>query len=388
MRTSTLFIVALIACAAFAGKLRSKSGLSSTDMNKLKQVGAHKTGKILLNLAALQITTQGPLDAFWRAIDELDEDLQDQLEAENDQWDETEVNHESSVLNLEQNINDAEFDVASTRQRIDNTLVPQRNDLEVQLESDASSIEENQAQIDAETVQRNEEHDRFALQDREHTEAIEAIDEAIELAEQLVNGETGLLQVKKAKNTIKAINEKLSQMSISEAPFISALIKLASGQSWEDQQDFREIVALLNDLRGKVVASQEELNEEEDAAQESFEERTGLLNREITEWKIRINDNTVTLTNVNAQIDEDEEFAGQRADDLETYNEQLDLENESYRQLSLLHEELTSELLDELEVVAAVRDICGNDNFTDYVNRILDQDYVWEAEADDDEDDE
>jgi hypothetical protein len=384
MRSTTLFIFALIACAAFAG-LRKTKGFNMVELAKINKAGSHKMGKALLSLAALQLTTDGPLDAFWRVIDELDEDLQDQLEAENNQWDETEVNHEANSLNLEQNINDAEFDVASTRQRIDNTLVPQRNDLEAQLESDAASIEQNEAQLDAEVAQRNSEHERFDLQDREHNEAIEAIDEAIELGEQLVNGETGLIQMKKAQNTFKSMGDKLRKMSIVEAPFVAALIKLASSQSWDDQQDFREVVALLNDLRSKVVASQEELQEEEETAQEAFEERTGLLNREITEWKIRINDNTVTLTTINSQIDEDEEFSAQRSDDLEGYNAQLDLENESYRQLSLLHEELVANLLDELEVVQAVRDICGNDVFTDYVTRILDQDYVWEASAEDEE---
>jgi hypothetical protein len=375
MRTIALVLFALVALAA-------AHNVRKTVPPGLAKVASHKWGKNFLTLAALQVAAKGPLETFWGAVDDLENDLKEQLDSENDEWNERSVNHQATALDLQTSVNDAEFDIAAATQRIDNVLVPSKNDLEAELEKDTASIDQNREQIDRETAARNSEHERWKQLDREHTEAIDAIDEAIELGEQLVADAGSFVQIKKAHNKIKVIQTKLEKISLHDVPLAAALIAIAS-EGFDDQQDFRQVVSLLNDLRAKIVASQNELEQEEEAEQESFKERVGLLEREVSEWQVNINANTVTLSNTNTLIDEEEEFRAGRESDLDSYNSQLQLENESYRQLGLIHEEVVSELLEEIDVVQELRSILNNESFNDYINRILDTDYVWEASPED-----
>eukprot|EP01016_Furgasonia_blochmanni_P010261 TRINITY_DN1433_c0_g1_i10.p1 TRINITY_DN1433_c0_g1~~TRINITY_DN1433_c0_g1_i10.p1 ORF type:complete len:443 (-),score=192.93 TRINITY_DN1433_c0_g1_i10:205-1470(-) len=382
MRTQVILCLALVLGSALAFNLNSHA--SSLSMNKKKDFSAtleaiqnSRWGPAMLSLGQLHAATGGALDSFFETIDDLVDQLQESYQKEEDSFEARKVQHEATVMDLKTSVNQAEYDIASTKQRIENRLLPERNDYETALDRDGQLIEENKDQLDKENVQRKAENDRFQTTSKQHQEAIEAIDEALDFAEGLLQDESSLVQVSgQMGGKVKKVANQLKKGNFPLGSLVSALVEMSTSQTFEDKEDYRQVIALLNQLRAQIVSSLQTLEEAEENAADSFEDRIELLQNEIDEAKVRINENAVQLSQANAQIDQAKEFLEQREADLEVYKENLDRENETFRKIAEIHDETLKQYLNEIDLVKQVTDIFEDEEFTDYVVGQIEANYI------------
>lgn len=85
--------------------------------------------KIIMNLAELQMMTQGPLDELTEAIDNLLNDLADKVVANQDDFRTSTNIHTSTVSTLSNEITSANNDIANTSSNLNDILIPKKNSL-------------------------------------------------------------------------------------------------------------------------------------------------------------------------------------------------------------------------------------------------------------------
>lgn len=115
---------------------------------------------------------------------------------------------------------------------IDNVLLPMRKRLQKSLQQLKENIGSNRKALEEETLQREKEREVFEAKVAEHNEAIEAIDECLNLLGSLTN--PSMIQIQKIQSNLGKIQSKLSHHS-SFAPLVKALLELATDQNFSDQ---------------------------------------------------------------------------------------------------------------------------------------------------------
>lgn len=104
----------------------------------------------------------------------------------------------------------------------------------------------------------------------EYNDATASVDEALNLLGSLTN--PSMLQVKKFQNSLKKIEQKIKNKT-KMAPFVKALISLASNQNFSDQSVLGTIVNALNEFRNQIVDAMNALTAQEAENELAFQER-------------------------------------------------------------------------------------------------------------------
>jgi hypothetical protein len=283
-----LLLIALLATVALSMRLQKPT--ASKIVEELQKT---KYGATLLHMVQLHSMAQGPVQELEDAIEELISDLNEELENLEFEFNQRTSQHNSDVISLEQEIQDAEIDVDRSEDTIANLLVPRLNQLQSRLQQLQENIEENRGTLAENTLVREQEHDAYELQVEELNGATAAVDEALSLLDSLSN--PSLVQVKKFQNSLNKIQQKINKRG-SFTPMIKALVSLASKQNFADQDSLRQISEALNEFRNAVVDSLNDLTLQEQQNQTDFEERVDQLNAEYSEFQRAVNNLTYDLT--------------------------------------------------------------------------------------------
>ena len=301
----------------------------------------------ILKLVQLHSEAKGAVEELVEAIEELVSDLNNALEELEFDFQQRTATHNSDVIGLGQEIQDAEIDIDRTEDTVANLLNPRRSQLNNRLAAVQENQEENRKNLAEAGLVREQEHEAYEFQVAELNGATESVDEALALLQSL--GNPSLMQVKKFQTSLKKIESKITKRG-KLSPMIRALVSLASNQNFADQDSLRQIVDALNDFRTEVVDSLNDLTLSEQEAQEDYEEYVDQLEAEYAEFQRQINSLNQDLDAVNAKIDELTNFARERATDLNTYQQQLELENETFAEETEIYTDLKNEYLRELAV--------------------------------------
>ncbi|KAM3144293.1 hypothetical protein pb186bvf_003457 [Paramecium bursaria] len=304
-------------------------------------------GRALLHLVELHSLAQGPVQELIEGIEELVNDLQTGLEDLDYGFARRTNEHNSLVVQLNQAIQDAQIDVSRSEDVIDNLLIPRRDQLIARIDNLVENQDLNRKSLGEAEVQRETEIEAYNLQVEELNGATAAVDEALQLLATLTN--PSLLQVKKFQNSLKKIESKIKSRS-KMAPFLKALISLASNQNFSDQSVIGSIVNALNEFRNAVVDSLNDLTAQEAQNQEDFEERVDQLNAEHAEFQRQINAVNIDLTATNEKLESVQQFRDQRELDRVSYQTQLDLENEQFAEETQIYQDTKVEYQRELGI--------------------------------------
>lgn len=133
----------------------------------------------------------------------------------------------------------------------------------------------------------------------EYNDATASVDEALNLLGSLTN--PSMLQVKKFQNSLKKIEQKIKNKT-KMAPFVKALISLASNQNFSDQSVLGTIVNALNEFRNQIVDAMNALTAQEAENEVAFQERIEQLDSEYAEFQRQINAVNVDLTATNGKL--------------------------------------------------------------------------------------
>ncbi|CAD8125241.1 unnamed protein product [Paramecium sonneborni] len=317
-----IVIIALVFCLATCGKLRSQSP------QKLQaELQKSNYGRALLHLVELHSMAGGSVSELVDAIEELVNDLEDGLEFLEFNFQRRTNEHNALLVQLNQQIQQAQIDVSRSEDVIDNLLLPRKEQLEVRIENLEEYQEQNRQKVDEENLTREQEHEAYEAQVAELNDATAAVDDALALLSTLNN--PSLAQVKKFQNSLKKIEQSIKPRS-KMAPFLKALITLASNQNFSDQGVLKQIVDVLNEFRNAIVDSINDFSLQEVQDQENFEARIVQLDAEFAEFQRQINAVNVDLTATLEKIDQVTQFRDQRRLDQASYEQQLQLENDLY----------------------------------------------------------
>ncbi|CAK92033.1 unnamed protein product (macronuclear) [Paramecium tetraurelia] len=315
-------IIALVICLATCAKLRSQSP------QKLQaELQKSNYGRALLHLLELHSMAGGAVSELVDAIEELVNDLDEGLQFLDFNFQRRTNEHNALLVQLNQQIQQAQIDVSRSEDLIENLLVPRKEQLEVRIETLEEYQAQNRQKVDEENLTREQEHEAYEAQIAELNDATAAVDDALALLSTLNN--PSLAQVKKFQNSLKKIEQSIKPRS-KMAPFLKALISLASNQNFSDQGVLTQIVNTLNEFRNAIVDSINDLSLQEVQDQENFEARIVQLNAEFAEFQKQINALNVDLTATLEKIDQVTQFRDQRRLDQATYEQQLQLENDLY----------------------------------------------------------
>jgi len=185
-----LLLIALLATVAFSVRLQKNSlGKIVDDLQKTKY------GNTLLHMVQLHAMAQGPVQELEDAIEELISDLNEELQELESDFGQRTSQHNSDVISLEQEIQDAEIDVDRAEDTIANLLVPRRNQLQNRMAQIQENAEENRQTLAENTLVREQDHEAYEAQVEELNGATASVDEALALLISLSN--PSLVQVKK-----------------------------------------------------------------------------------------------------------------------------------------------------------------------------------------------
>lgn len=114
--------------------------------------------------------------------------------------------------------------IASLTEHIDNILVPQKNQLTEELVELNERVENLNTHIDKITEDRKLSHEEYLLRVQEHSDAITAVSEALQLLDSIENGEVSLVQISSAKKSLEKVANKIKTRSV-EAALVEALLQ-------------------------------------------------------------------------------------------------------------------------------------------------------------------
>ncbi|CAK61287.1 unnamed protein product (macronuclear) [Paramecium tetraurelia] len=333
-------ICVLVLVIALASSL--KSTLRQTPQKLQAELQKSHYGKALLHLVELHSMAGGAVSELVDAIEELDNDLIDGLQLLDFNFQQRTNQHNALVVSLNQQINDAQIDISRSEDVIENLLVPRREQLETRIATLEEYQEINRKNYDEEVLIREQEHEAFEAQVAELTDATVAVDDALALLQTLSN--PSLAQVKKFQNSLKKIEQSIKPRS-QMAPFLKALITLASNQNFSDQGIISQIVNALNEFRNAIVDSINDQTLAEAVARDQLNQID-----EHIEFQRQINAVNVDLTATNNKIDDVTEFLNQRVADLKQYSAELQLENDNYADETQIYNDTKNEFIREQQI--------------------------------------
>ncbi|CAD8147173.1 unnamed protein product [Paramecium octaurelia] len=304
-------------------------GISSkiSHAKKLEELQRTKLGQAILNLVNLHSQVQGPIQELVEMIEELIQDINNNMEDVQYAFLMRTNEHNSFIVQVSQQLQDADQDIARMMDVIDNLLMPRKYQITTRIESLIENDEFNRKNVEEITLLRDQENQAYQQQILEDNEAIDAADDAINLVNQLSS--PSLFQIKNIKFTLKRLSQK-QWNRVNQGPMVLALLQIALNQNFADQEILKQIVDALNEFRNQIVEAMNDLTKQEQLNQQEFLERLDQLDFEHLEFQKQINQAQVDLDATTQKLNDCTKFLIQREADRLQYQQQLDLENETY----------------------------------------------------------
>jgi exonuclease VII large subunit len=189
--------VALIICMLLvAGSFATQTRLTSAQEKKMVELKHTKLGEIMFTLAELHMLSGGPVEDLNEALEALIDDISEKIEDNDESYNERSLQNQSEETRLEGLISDAEVQISNTHNTLDNILYPTLEELQNRVAELNGDINENNEYVEEITVQREADHEVYEANVEEHNDALSAIDECLEILDQLSGNDISLIQTK------------------------------------------------------------------------------------------------------------------------------------------------------------------------------------------------
>ncbi len=256
-------------------------------------------GKVAVGLLELQLQTGGPLSELVTAFKNLIKDLNFKLGSEQEEYRWAKAEHFEYNKFLEDAITNARFRFSVATNHLENTLYPQRAELEHLIAVDEQLIVDTNAAIAKATKERNEAQEFYENSVDQHDLAMDAVRECQELIDDLQRGTAGFVEVKKAQTHLKKLTKQLKGFS-PLAHLAKALVEIA--QDFADKSATAKVAALLQDLLDNLVQSRLDADQANLDQIATFQAFLAVCYSTISDAETRIVNNQADLDVVNANI--------------------------------------------------------------------------------------
>jgi len=130
--------------ASFAVEVK----LSHVQEKRIAELKQEKWGKIIFSMAELHNLAGGPLDDFLGALAQLVSDLGDRVSELDEDFNQRSLFHQSEITRLDSEISDAQIDVSSAINLLENVLYTTRVALNNKIENYHYNIDENNKYVE------------------------------------------------------------------------------------------------------------------------------------------------------------------------------------------------------------------------------------------------
>ncbi|EGR29921.1 hypothetical protein IMG5_145750, partial [Ichthyophthirius multifiliis] len=351
--------------------------VSSIALTNKKPLQAHKNiealkkdkswSKIILTLAELHMMSEdNAVNDLLEAVVQLVEDLQEKQERQDNYFQEKTSQYRADVGKLQGEIDSAITDVSIATEDLQNNLYPRRKNLQDDIVSGEQHLAENKARLEKIKNLREQERAAYLERQEEHESALSALDEALNLLEQLAG--SSFVQVKFAKTNLQKIQNKLGKHL--HETLAKALVQLATSE-FADARLVRDVIEKLSQIQQNIKKSQADEKQQEQLQQKQYDEEVQRLEQNNLDTLTVLNSDKLSLDATNYSIDEQEKFKAQRESDLAGSQADLQHTNENYEQLLKANEELSAQLASELSAASEALEILQNGEFTEYIRQRL-----------------
>lgn len=355
MKATALFVAFLLVTVSYSVDLTNK--ISSLSMNsghstaKFKSLMNTPLGTLIAEMAELHTELGAPIDELVKAITDLYQDLQNQESAAQVKQNTAVSNHEANVKNINSEISAATDDISVLETRLRNYLYPEKTSLENEINDLVKRISDDKAKLAQIIDTRNQEAALFAQRMKDHDQAAQALAEAVNLVQSLSNSPS-LLQINKAKTSVKSIEKNLKFNHATFAPLIQALVQLTLSQNFASQENVQKILGLLARVKSQLNESRQAYEDAENKAIAEFNLTKNALEQAIPSNENLLASKRVDLENNRIAIENNEKQLAKREEDRKNYRQDLENENASFKKLTEIHEALVKQIQGELAVVA------------------------------------
>jgi hypothetical protein len=343
MRVQTIGAVflSLLICSSFAADSVKFGEAPVQDHLKEKLAKLEGTGYGSMLSLLLEVGVKDTdFNALFGAFDELLEALTTHGEADNKRFSEASTLHAKIVSELEDTQFEAERDVADAQSTLETLLYPTRSRLHSTISSNSDAADEAEDRLERLPRERASDHEEFLGRVHDIDGLINAIDEVIDLVDQLRNPELAQVAAKETYNKkVEVLKSKLSKFKgQAYLPVLNALLELCESQNFSDQQALADVVGLLNEIRATLVRQQNQEEDFEDDAQAEFEQDIQETEESLALYNQIIRDSQEQLVRTQGDIEVTEDVLETRERDLKEVSRTLENEQENWRTAVQLHE--------------------------------------------------
>lgn len=355
MKATALFISFLLFTVSYSVDLSNKistlSMTASTSTNKFKSLMRSPLGSLIAEMAQLHTELGGPVDELVNAINELYEDLNLQTNNAVSEFNLRTEAHNREVSRINALIDSAVTDVNVFETKLSQHLYPLKGSLESQIADLKRNIDNNRRSLNNENERRASENKVYNERIAEHQSALEALDEALNIVQSLANSNPSLLQINKAKTSVKNLERKLKFNKGEWTPLIEALVQITVSQNFANQETVSKILDLLRRIKTNVEVSRDDYTSQEKSAVAAYKAEVQRLEGEHVNFVNNLAARESDLKSTISEIAASESFLAKRRNDLAGYQADLKAENENYANIKKIHEDLLAQLEHERQVV-------------------------------------
>lgn len=353
-------IIAIVLATLMVSTMAVENKLTHVQEKKMKELQNEKWGHIIFELAELHSLAGGALDDLTNAINQLVSDLGDRIDELDEEYNDRSLFHQSEVTRIGSDISSAQISVSSTTNFLENILYPEQSKLEFNIASNNDAIDENNAYVVKLTFEREAQHEQYELRVEEANAALSAIDECLDIINQVSGGNLSFAQGKSINKSMKKVVDTLPKST--DEVLIKALVQLAT-EEFADQSALLRVFEALKDVKSGIQNDLQADHDEEDRLQAEFEAEVASRQKENRDYTKQNIITTGELKVIVDRIDTKEAFLAVRTQDLANSEVELEAENESFEAATSAYEDIRAELEREQAVANDTLEIVVQSGF-------------------------
>lgn len=260
--------------------------------------------------------------------------------------------HNGWVRGFEDQIARAKADIASSTARLDNVLYPLKANLEAAIKRDNALIADTLAAMATAEAERKKNSANHAQFMSESKAAIAAIDECLELLQDIGSGSPSLIQMTKVQKSFSKLGAALKVTKYSAV--VKALLKLAD---FANPAMLRRLIQKFRDVRASLVNGIAAAAAEEHDQIAAFKTFIEISQTTIDHARTRVKNNTAALKKCVKDIADTEAFRAQRKIDLAQAEKDLADEQARWKKVVAIFTKLFTELANEASAIGQIIDL-------------------------------
>lgn len=203
---------------------------------------------------------------------------------------------------------------------------------------------------------------------KEQNDALSAVDEAINIIEALIRGDVSFAENGSVHKALFIVNQKVKVQDPVDSEFLKTLLQMDSSK-FTDMTSAVKVNDLLNQVKKDIITGLDQAHTDEKVSIDRYDEEYKELKKLVKQNERNLIIDGAKLKYTIEFIGSKEEFLETRKKDLNSYQTDLDAENNSYEAFTKWNDQIMYQYDRELSVARDVLQLINNAAFAHYLSR-------------------